>query len=115
MHIEPPHPDPWVTALIEHLRSAPRNLWGVVPRVTCRDGFSVSIQASRHSYCDPRTDEGPWSAVELGYPSVIEPLIWRWAESPGRWTDTVYPWVPIEVAAAVIECHGGIAEKSTEG
>ena len=83
-----------------------------LPAVVCRDGFVMSVQVGEGLYCIPRNDVGPWSAVEIGYPSRVEPLLWPYAESPGRWTDTVYPYTPIEVAVAVCELHGGIDESA---
>lgn len=80
---------------------------GLLPALVCRDGFKMSIQASEYHYCEPRTDEGPWTHIELGFLSQVEPLLWPYAETPGKWTETVYPRVPVEVAAAVIELHGG--------
>lgn len=79
----------------------------VRPSIRCLDGFRISVQASEYHYCDPRTNEGPWTHVELGFPSQVEPLLWPYAEGPGEWTDTVYIRVPIELVAAVIELHGG--------
>lgn len=75
--------------------------------VVCRDGFTMSIQAGVGLYCTPSEDVGPWSTVEVGFPSQIEPLLWEYAETPGEWTDTIYPRVPVEVVAAVVEVHGG--------
>ena len=77
------------------------------PPVVCNDGFSMSVQASWSAYCEPRSDIGPWTAVEVGMPSSIEPLLWDYAEASGFWTNTVYPYTPIEVVGAVIELHGG--------
>jgi len=74
----------------------------------CVDGFTMSVQASATHYCSPRTDDGPWSAVEVGFPSRIEPLLWDYAEMPGDWTNTVYGYVPFDVVAAIIELHGGM-------
>jgi len=67
----------------------------------------MSVQVGAYAYCTPSSDVGPWTRVEVGYPSQIEPLLWPWAELPGDWTDTVYPHVPVEVVLAVIELHGG--------
>lgn len=86
-----------------------RTVHRVSRRIVCNDGFSMSVQANQFAYCTPRDDEGPWTEVEVGFPSKIEPLIWEWAEEPGLWTETVYPWVPIEVVAAVVEVHGGLS------
>lgn len=78
-----------------------------LPPIKCRDGFVMSVQVGRMLYCEPRSDIGPWASVEVGFPSQIEPLLWSYAEEPGKWTDTVYPYTPVEVVAAVIELHGG--------
>lgn len=90
-----------------------RNPRGVAPRVTCRDGFSLSLQAGRGVYSLPRNDRGPWSHIEVGYPSLPEPLLWRWAETPGDWTGTVYPYTPVDWVLAAIELHGGSADLET--
>lgn len=79
-----------------------------LPPVVCSDGFAMSVQASAGNYCEPRSDVGPWLSVEIGFPNRIEPLLWPYAEEPGAWTDTVYSYVPIQLAAAVIELHGGV-------
>lgn len=104
----------WVDELNAHLMqdrrdpaASPGRYVPPAPRVVCDDGFSMSVQASWSAYCEPRSDTGPWTAVEVAYPSSIEPLLWDYAEAQGRWTETVYPYTPIEVAAAVIELHGG--------
>ena len=91
----------------EWLINAPRRHGAVRPPVVCRDGFMMSVQASEGHYCFPRDNAGPWVSVEVGFPSRIEPLLWEWAEEKGDWTDTVYPRVPVEVVAAVVELHGG--------
>ena len=83
----------------------------VTIRVVCRNGFSVSIQASSGHYCTPRSSYGPWETVELGYPS----------SHPGRriaaygecmsssWpTDTVYAYVPVRLVHDLLRKHGGV-------
>ena len=76
--------------------------------ITCKDGFSVSIQASSTSYCEPRVDEAfVYNSVELGFPSAEDDLIMQYAEDPYRPCDTVYGWVPIEVVNLLIAKHGG--------
>lgn len=70
----------------------------------------MSVQAGVNVYSIPSSNVGPWTHVELGYPSQIEPLLWDYAEAPGSWTDTVYPRVPVELVAAVIEVHGGFSQ-----
>ena len=80
----------------------------VIMGMKCRDGFTMSVQASRYHYCSPRDDVGPYSEVEVGYPSSREELLMPYAEEPDKPTDTVYSYVPIEVVAKVVEKHGGI-------
>ena len=80
-------------------------------RVQCNDGFLISIQASAGHYCHPRmTFEGPYTEVELGYPSCSEELLIPYMEEYDgcKPEDTVYPYVPIEVVDKVIKKHGGI-------
>lgn len=78
-------------------------------RVKCADGFSVSIQASRYHYCEPRqTFSDRFESLELGYPSKKDKLILRYADSPKHPKNTVYPYVPWDVVEKMVEKHGGI-------
>ena len=77
-------------------------------RVTCADGFRMSVQANEGAYCEPRNDDGPYTEVEIGYPSDPEIMIMRWAEDKSRPTDTVYGWVPADRVSLVIAKHGGM-------
>lgn len=78
------------------------------PRVECVDGFSMSVQVSKNHYCSPRSDDGPYEAVEIGFPSDVEPLILSYAETQVNPTETVYPYVPVEIVNQIIEKHGGL-------
>ncbi len=78
--------------------------------VKCLDGFTVSVQASSFNYCDPRTDTGPYTSVELGYPSAADDLIMKYAEDDSKPTETVYGWVPCSVVSLLIAKHGGMVE-----
>lgn len=80
--------------------------------IECADGFTISVQASSMHMCHPRDDTGPYTHVEIGYPSSIEPLLFSYVdflttEENPSWTEAVYPHVPIELAAAILELHGG--------
>lgn len=88
----------------------------VMRRVTCNDGFSISIQASAGHYCHPRmTFEGPYTEVELGYPSCSEELLIPYMEDDCcEPENTVYPYVPVEVVDKVIKKHGGIVYDISE-
>lgn len=86
------------------------------PPIVCVDGFKLSVQVGWRLYCTPRDDKGPWTAVEVGWPSLPEPLLFDYVESGfgSEWTDSVYPYVPIELVAAVIDCHGGFGPKALQ-
>lgn len=79
--------------------------------VVCADGFSMSVQAHDGAYCEPRKDaQRKYTLVEIGFPSVEEALIMPWAEDERKPTDTVYPYVPVDVVTNVIVKHGGMVE-----
>ena len=77
-------------------------------RVYCADGFNMSVQAGPHSYSDPKTDIGPYVAVEVGFPSEEEGLLMLYAENPDDPTNTVYAYTPSGVVLNVLAKHGGI-------
>lgn len=76
-------------------------------QAVCKDGFSVSIQANETAYCNPRSNSGPYTSVELGYPNQYDPLIEPYAEDPENPTMTVYGWVPSEIVLEMLLKHGG--------
>ena len=85
------------------------------PRVVCKDGFEISIQASDCHYCTPRVNgDVIYEEVELGYPNMEDELIAYYAEDPDDLTGTVYGWVPIDIVNQLIEKHGGIVESNEE-
>lgn len=80
------------------------------PRLICKDGFSMSVQASQYHYCKPRVDGVvEYEEVEIGPLNEKEELLIPYAENPDE-TYTVYPYVPIDIINQVIEKHGGIKE-----
>ena len=120
-------------------QSIPNNL-------TCKDGFTLSVIAGEGAYCSPRPNRyglksdahtvtsdysGPYTAVEVGYPSE-RPEPWecsawhdghdrhkdhpvcdgwgRYAEVPGSYGESsVYGWMPVEMVRALVASHGGEA------
>ena len=76
--------------------------------VHCKDGFGVSIQASKTNYCVPRDDIGPYTEVELGFPNAPESLIIGYADDPDNPTETVYGYVPVGLVKALLIKHGGV-------
>jgi len=79
-------------------------------RVKCKDGFTMSVQASSVAYCSPRIDDGKYYKVEVGFPSQKESLLLKYAEEPEDPTNTVYGYVPVNTVYLVITKHGGMAE-----
>ena len=77
-------------------------------RIVCNDGFTMSVQGSSMNYCTPKDDVGPYSEVEIGFPSEMEPLIQEFAETPTQPTETIYGWVKSETVWDVILKHGGV-------
>lgn len=89
-----------------------RSSFPLAHRITCADGFSLSVQATHGAYCQPRQNIGPWYEVEVGFPSDVPHEIMEYAEQPEIPTGTVYAYVPIEHVAALIEAHGGPNQKT---
>lgn len=84
--------------------------------VICADGFRMSVIANWGAYCRPRPEhsgspQGPFTHVEVGFPSV-RPEPWSvWSEycdnKEGDPCDTVYGYVPVYMVRALVELHGG--------
>ena len=80
-------------------------------RIKCADGATLSVQASWGHYCTPRDSIGPYTHVEVGFPSVSPPDTWA-QYFEGNWehddhTESVYGYVPVELVKGFIEAHGG--------
>ena len=80
-------------------------------KITCADGFSMSVQAHNGAYCSPRINNAEsYEEVEVGFPSSVEPLLMDWCEDKEDPTGTVYGYVPTQVVTNVIAKHGGVVE-----
>jgi len=106
-------------------------------KLRCADGFTVSVIAGQGTYCAPRPTlchreshpmqgnsrlnevecsfPGPYTAVEVGYPSE-RPEPWsEWREHADGLDDDdylsadVYSVVPADLVRALIAAHGGEA------
>ena len=79
-------------------------------RIECADGFSMSVQASRGNYSDPRADDAEkYTAVEVGFPNKEETLLNPYMDGDHfDPTETVYGWVPSHVIVLICAKHGGI-------
>jgi len=82
---------------------------GPAPQLVLMDGTRISVQAGEAMYCDPRTNHGPYSEVEIGYPSREFAELMPYAEDYKHPTNTVYGYVPIEVLEEVIAACGGVS------
>lgn len=89
------------------------------PRIVCKDGFSISVQARSSAYCTPREDypNTPYTDMECGFPSSnpITKEFRNYAEGyedKESYCGTVFSYVPIEVIEKELEEHGGIVEGS---
>ena len=81
------------------------------PPIRCHDGFMMSVQASRDHYCQPREDQGPYSAVEVGYPNRLEELLLPYSDKATTITGmrpTLYVRVPAHIISAVVAKHADI-------
>jgi hypothetical protein len=79
-----------------------------VYRIVCNSGLSFSAQAGKLTYCEPRSDRGPWQSVEIGYPSEEIPEFMPYVEDADHPLDTVYGNVPVSVVNRVLENNDGI-------
>lgn len=79
--------------------------------VKCADGATVSIQASEYHYCTPRDNDGPYTHIEAGYPSVAPPDSWmEFCEDSNTPTETVYGYMPVSCVAEFVAAHGGMVD-----
>jgi hypothetical protein len=74
--------------------------------IICQDGTELSVQASRYHYCTPRTDSGPYTHLEVGFPSVDPPETWA-TYADGEYPADVYGYVPVALIQTFISAHGG--------
>ena len=77
-------------------------------RLHFNNGGSVSVQASDTHYCEPRDNKGPYSKVEVGYPTKgtkLPQILMSFQETPD---EMVFPYVPANVVEVMVEMNGGI-------
>lgn len=82
-----------------------------IPAIECKDGFTISIQASVYHYCKPRYNIGPWTHVECGFPSDNVPSMAEYKDGPDSDKESVFGFVPIGIIEDIIKEHGGLTEK----
>ena len=82
------------------------------PKVVCKDGFEMSVQAGQSLYSEPRDVADSYEEAEVGFPSTEESLLTSYAEDEENLCSTVYGYVPCSIIDEVIEKHGGIDEEA---
>ena len=83
------------SSIREFLKETYREFIGMTvrrPKVFCKDGFSISVQAGPTDYCQPRENlpDGNYESCELGYPNQVEELILEYAENRRKPKVTIY-------------------------
>lgn len=73
------------------------------PYVKCKDGSSMSVQAGEGVYCTPRTNNGPYTHVEVWLCGQVQ----AWNDI-GDGEDP-YAYIAIERVAEEIDRRGGFA------
>jgi hypothetical protein len=78
------------------------------PALHLMDDTKLSIQASRFTYCTPRTDFATqYSTVEVGFPSFDPPESWmEYCENPDEPQETVYGYIPLDLVLEYINKVG---------
>lgn len=82
------------------------------PKIHCKDGVSLSVQASEYHYCSPRNNVGPYECFEVGFIEkdsiqFVPPSSWA-QYADGEFPSDVYGYVPIKLIEEFIEEHGGM-------
>jgi hypothetical protein len=86
------------------------------PQVTCMDGTTLSVQVGSGLYCLPRDSNGPYTHVEVGFPSKPFAQLTEYMDGTYPYTDpteSVYGYVPIEIVDEIIKDCGGICVEIT--
>jgi hypothetical protein len=86
------------------------------PRIYFNNGGSVSVQASHTHYCEPRNDQGPYSEMEVGFPSegtIVPDEIMQYLDGNMDAEDfdkhkSVYGYVPISIIKMMVDANDGI-------
>ena len=99
-----------MSAVLDYINrhGRPRRGLSSLPPIECADGFRMSVQVGRMLYCTPRDDDGPWTEVEVGFPTAAEPDLLPYMDGEDDPTQCVYGYVPFEIVDAIIARHGGI-------
>jgi hypothetical protein len=92
----------WVNDFLRQTRreSAIKGFLKVRPKVICATTLTMSIQTGEGLYCEPRDANGPYTKVEVGYPSRKPPRSWaKYLDGDNFRNDWqgVYAYIPVEL------------------
>lgn len=79
--------------------------------ITFNNGSTASVQCGEVYYSVPRRNEGPYTHVEVGFPSegsAIPEKMLEYAEDSEEPHNTVYAYMPSEILIEFVEANGGI-------
>ena len=86
----------------------PGHIYCICKVVCLENGGNLSVQASETHYCIPRNNTGPYTCVEVGYPTGVK-LPDSWKEYAERWDEDadwrksdVFAYVPVELVRELI-------------
>lgn len=81
-----------------------KEIYKPLPAIECTNGFIFSVQASEYTYCTPRDNNGPYTHVEVGFPSERVKELMPYIDGDSDYpTETVYGYVPVEIVEAIID------------
>ena len=87
--------------------------------VRCKDGFTMSVQASAYHYCNPKVSgyNAVYNKVEIGFPTEYESLLKNYVEDlSGEDEDLDYTELSskLTVLGSTSRAHSSIFVKSTK-
>lgn len=78
--------------------------------VVCKDGFTLSIQASKYSYSSPKSDNAEvYTHVEVGYFEENEEDIIKYLGRVSN-SECIVSNAPVVAVQKLLDSHGGIDE-----
>lgn len=97
-----------INEFLQKYRKQHNDMQIIRPRVRCADGYTVSVQAGKMWYSEPRLDTKWYGKVELICPEYKDDELRDYAENKRDLCGTLYGFVPVKLVDEVLEKHGGI-------
>lgn len=79
-----------------------------IPPIKLKDGTVICMFASESHYCEPKSNSGPYTSIELTMSKSVKPDTLRGYTSPTRESIRTYGYVPLTELSKFIDKHGGI-------